>query len=119
MAKPSKCISVSEGQELCNNWQTSRAPVIKAARNNQTDCCEFVFSMEELEEYIAYVKEMSNEQGVSNPGIRIYFAAYDNAKSTNATVVLVPTNGASKNSENNYSIDPFNTVIGGFPPKLY
>ncbi|MCH2490786.1 MAG: hypothetical protein MK211_11610 [Flavobacteriales bacterium] len=119
MAKPSKCISVAQGQALCNNWQTSRAAAINQSRGNQPDCCEFVFSVEELEEYLEYVKELSSDQGVAKPGIRIYFGAYNDDQSNNATVVLVPTNGTSKTSDNNYSIDPFNTVIGGFPPKLY
>lgn len=126
--KPSKCISVEEAKGLQADWKETRGKEIKKAQGYE-DTCEFWYSVEELEEYLNYVKERSAEQGITKPGIRIYFASYpkkENEKSY-STIFLAPT--GEKNSdaladdnelvENNYSIEPLNTVIGGFPPKIY
>ncbi len=114
MEKPSKCISETEARALYNNWN-SRASLID--KDLGSDVRDFVFSVEELEEYLAYVKK--NHTGTSEPGIRIYFAAYDDSKSKQNTVFLAPTNGVKADSPNNYSIDSLNTVGGGWPPNIY
>lgn len=114
MAKPAKCISETEARTLFNNWD-NRATLIN--NNLGPDVREFVFSVEELEEYLKYVKD--NHSGMSKQGIRIYFAAYNNAQSTKATVFLSPTNGTSPNSPNNYAINALNVVSGGWPPNIY
>ena len=126
--KPSKCISVEEARGLQKDWKASRGEEIKKAQGYE-DTCDFWYSVEELEEYLNYVKEKSKEQGINKPGIRIYFASYpkkENGKSY-STVFLAPTK--EKNSaelaadnelfENNYNIEPLNTVTGGKPPKEY
>lgn len=126
--KPKKCISVIDAKGLQKHWRDSRGKEIKKAQGYE-DSCEFWYSVEELEEYLKYVKEKSAEQGINNPGIRIYFASYpkkENKKSY-STVFFAPTK--EKNSEalaednelveNNYEIEPLNTVTGGIPPKEY
>ena len=70
----------------------------------------------ELEQFLAYVKAGS---GSMNPGIRIYFGAYDNATSDKATVFLAPTMGVTPGVANDYSLEPLNKGITGFPPKNY
>ncbi len=126
--KPTKCISVEKAKSIQKDWKESRGKEIKKARGYE-DTCEFWYSVEELEEYLNYVKERSAEQGITKPGIRIYFASYpekDNEKSY-STVFLAPTGEKTSDSladdnelvENNYTIEPFNTVIGGKPPKEY
>ena len=118
MAKPTKCISVSDARQLQDNWKSTRAVDIEKAIGSE-DTREFVYSVEELQEFIDYVKSESLKQGITNPGIRIYFAAYNNSVNDKATIFLAPTNSAAANSINNYSIDPLNTVVGGWPPKNY
>ncbi len=119
MAKPDKCISVNEARELQNNWVNSREPAITSMRSGTQDTREFVYSVAELEEYIEYVKSESKKQGVNNPGIRIYFGAYNSVQSNNATLFLAPTHGDQINSDNNYDIEPFNFGTGGWPPNIY
>ena len=118
MVKPKNCISVSEAKELQGNWNRTRVSEIEIATGFK-DVKDFTFSLKEIEEYVAYVKELSTRQGVSDPGIRIYFAAYDTLENKKATVFLAPTVGVSKDSDNNYEIDPLNRTQGGWPPNNY
>ena len=118
MAKPTKCISVSEARQLQKNWIDTRAKDIKKATGNE-DAREVFFTVAELEEYLAYVKSESTKQGFSNPGIRIYFAAYDSAISSKATAFMAPTEGDTIASDNNYNIEALNRGSQGWPPNNY
>jgi hypothetical protein len=130
MEKPKKCISVELAKALQIKWEGSRAKDIDLAQGYQ-DTREFWYSVEELQEYLNYVKERSAEQGVKDPGIRIYFGAYPKSsiKKSYATVFLAPTKGRSAppegedetsvHAENNYDIEPLNESSGGMPPFTY
>ena len=126
MAKPLKCIPIEEAQKLQEIWKSSRGKEIERAQK-YVDTREFWYSLEELQEYLNYVKEKSAEAGVSNPGIRIYFGAYPgtSSKKSYSTVFLAPTKpGESLESpddtqENNYLIEPLNHSQGGVPPVDY
>lgn len=130
MAKPSKCISVQEAKDLQNKWVNTRAGEIEKAQGYK-DTREFWYSLEELQEFLDYVKMESDKQGVKKPGVRIYFGAYPNTNENKsyATVFLAPTKeksglseaelDASASHENNYDIDPLNIIQGGRPPISY
>lgn len=118
MNKPLKCITVEEARKLQDNWESTRAKIIDS-NLGKIDSREFYYTIEELEEYLAYVKDESQKQGINNPGVRIYLGAYDDSKSNYATVFIAPTEGETKSSKNNYSIDPFNFGQSGHPPKGY
>lgn len=130
MEKPKKCISVEKAKALQNKWKESRAKDIDLVQGYQ-DTREFWYSVEELQEYLNYVKERSAEQGIKNPGIRIYFGAYpkSSVRKSYATVFLaatkerlIPIEGEDENSiypDNNYKIDPLNESTGGMPPVTY
>lgn len=118
MAKPEKCISVAKARELQNNWISTRAVHVERGQGG-ADQREVIFSLAELEEYLEYVKSESAKQGVKSPGIRVYFAAYNNDDSKKATVFLAPAKGTDVNADNNYEIDPFNWGHGGWPPNNY
>lgn len=115
MSKPSNCITVAAARQLQNNWIATRAVDIEVAMGSP-DTREFLFSVAELQQFLDYVKAGS---GVMNPGIRIYFAAYDNDLTDKATVFLAPTLGVTAGSPNNYSLEPLNRTISGFPPTNY
>lgn len=119
MAKPDKCISVAEARQLHDNWVATREPVITQMNNGKKDTREFVFSVAELEEFLDYVKDESDDQNIEKPGIRIYFGAYNENNKTEATVFLSATKGCNPDSEDNHAIDPMNTITGGFPPNDY
>lgn len=118
MAKPAKCISEATARQLQDNWVATRATDIESGRGS-VDTREFFYSLAELQEFLDYVKEESRKQGIDQPGIRIYFGAYDNDDSDKATVFLAPTQGNTVTSRNNYKIDPLNLGQGGWPPYNY
>jgi hypothetical protein len=116
--KPTKCISESEARQLQKNWIDTRAKDIKTNMGEE-DAREVFFTVAELEEYLEYVKSESSKNGISNPGIRIYFAAYDDVKSKKATAFLSPTKGDTVSSDNNYKIEALNRGGHGWPPNNY
>ena len=118
MAKPKNCISVEKARALQNNWISTRAVHIERG-HGAADQREVIFSLTDLEEYLKYVKDESEKQGIKSPGIRVYFAAYDTNDSDKATVFLAPAKGVDVNAENNYDVDPFNFGTGGWPPNNY
>ncbi|WP_378187282.1 hypothetical protein ACE939_02900 [Aquimarina sp. W85] len=126
---PKKCITVDEAKELERNWCGTRGKDIERCMKFQ-DTREFYYTVEELEEYLAYVKEKSLEQGIKDPGIRIYFGAYPQQKCKHkhgySTIFLAPTGSPAQSlgkdgasAANNYSIEPFNRGGGGNPPQSY
>ena len=118
MSKPTDCISVLEAKALQAKWMTTRAVDIENAQGSE-DTCAVTFNIGQLQQFIDYVKEESQSQGILNPGLRVYFAANDNALSAKATVFLCATDGDKANSNNNYNIEPLNKGQNGWPPNAY
>lgn len=129
MKKPKKCISVERAKQLEKHWVETRGKDIEDAEG-YLDTREFWYSLDELQEYLDYVREKSKEQGVEKPGIRVYMGAYPqtNDKKSYSTIFLAPTKEKSGNSEeettedvdeNNYEIEPLNDSQGGWPPRSY
>lgn len=123
--KPQKCISVEKARELQDRWVNSRGREIERGQGYK-DTREFWFSLDELQEYIDYVREESQKQGAVNPGIRIYFGSYppgaNNREKSYSTVFLAPTKDVTNSptsTVNNYDIDPLNESNGGVPPTVY
>ncbi|MBZ9630529.1 hypothetical protein LB465_07025 [Salegentibacter sp. LM13S] len=128
MKKPKKCISVEEARKEQDEWVRTRGKDIREAEGYE-DTREFWYSVDELQEYLDYVKEKSKEQGVEKPGIRFYLGAYPktNEKKSYTTMFLSPTKEAKGDTENaeedsdpnNYEIEPYNTIGSGWPPMEY
>lgn len=95
--KPQNCISVDEAKKLQENWITNRGKEIKRGLGYD-DTREFLIKASELQEYLDYVKEKSEEQGIKDPGIRIYFGSYpgERDKGSFSTIFLAPTKGIRK-----------------------
>ena len=116
MSKPSNCITVAEARQLQDNWVATRAVDIERTQGS-VDSREFLFSVAELQQFLDYIKKESDV--AAQPGVRIYFGAYDNDSSDKATVFLAPTVGTSAGANNNYNLQPLNRGITGFPPNNY
>lgn len=127
--KPTKCISVEEARELHDQWNNSRAGDMKKNLGFE-DTREFHWTVDELQEYLDYVKDKSKILGVKKPGIRVYLGAYPKHKCKKgkglSTVFFAPTGakpgGLGKDGleyENNYDIEPFNLGGAGDPPNNY
>ena len=118
-----KLISVEKARELESNWKSNQGKGIEG--RGLKDVREFLFDLDALQEYINHVRTKSVEQGIQNPGIRIYFGAYAEDRNKVSTVFLAPTKSTVKTGvqeeevANNYEISPLNTVIGGYPPINY
>lgn len=118
MGRPTNCISVTTAKQLQKNWNDTRGKEIDRAQGSQ-DTFEFTFNIDDLQEYIDYVKEEAKKQQLGAVGLRVFFAAYNDSKSNKATVFLCPSASDDKNSNNLYSIDPYNNHTGGWPPNKY
>ncbi|WP_037320840.1 hypothetical protein [Salegentibacter sp. Hel_I_6] len=128
MKKPKKCISVEEARKEQDEWVKTRGKDIREAEGYE-DTREFWYSVDELQEYLDYVKEKSKEQGVEKPGIRFYLGAYPtiNDKKGYSTMFLSPTKEAAGDTAtakedsdpNNYEIEPMNIIQSGDPPTNY
>ncbi|SEM23207.1 hypothetical protein SAMN04487910_4492 [Aquimarina amphilecti] len=127
--KPQKCITENEARELHDNWCKKRSKRLQKKLGFE-DKREFHWSVAELEEYLAYVKQESEKQGIKDPGIRVYLGAYSESKCKMkkgySTLFFAPTGsrpGAfgkdGEDPENNYGIEPFNHSSGGHPPNSY
>ncbi len=128
MKKPKKCISVEEARKEQDEWVRTRGKEIQRGQGYE-DTREFWYSLDELQEYLDYVREKSKGQGVEKPGIRFYLGAYPKTKEKKgyATVFLAPTKEAPGEPEsaeedsdpNNYEIEPMNIITSGWPPTNY
>ncbi|CAN5217687.1 hypothetical protein BH23BAC2_BH23BAC2_20150 [soil metagenome] len=127
MEKPSKCITVKEAQLQQEQWINTRGEEIERSKKYK-DVRDFWYSLEELQEYLDYVREKSKEQGVEKPGIRFYLGAYPESQNKGyATIFLAPTKEKDSSTDsqevekdpNNYDIEPLNTIGTGWPPYNY
>ncbi|SHF87785.1 hypothetical protein SAMN05444483_10371 [Salegentibacter echinorum] len=132
MKKPKKCISVEEARREQDEWVKTRGKDIEKCCGYE-DTREFWYSLDELQEYLDYVREKSKEQDVEKPGIRFYLGAYPKTKGKRSytTMFLSPTKEKSRklrklnykndgdDNENNYDIEPMNIIQGGEPPRNY
>ncbi|MGV6829488.1 MAG: hypothetical protein ACWA45_08825 [Flavobacteriales bacterium] len=118
MSKPKNCITVTKAKELQKNWNDTRAIYIEDAMGSK-DACAITFNIDQLQEFVDYVKSESKKQGIAKPGIRVYFAAYNEENNNKATVFLNATENDHGDSANNYRIDPLNLGQDGWPPKSY
>ena len=118
MSKPKNCIPVADAKVLQANWNNNQAKDIEKARGTQ-DVIAVTFNIDQLQQFIDYVKTESATKGIEKPGIRVYFASYGKEDSDRATVFFNGTENDSGDSANNYSIEPLNVGNGGYPPKAY
>lgn len=134
--KPKKCISVKEAKELQKNYVDKIEKTLKKELGCE-ECREFWWSLEEIEEYIDYVKSEAKDKGYNNLGLRFYLGHYGKKTKEHddqMTMFIAPTGskekltpikgktvGAAlaKTDENIMDIDAYNRGTAGQPPKEY
>lgn len=136
--KPKKCISVKEARQLEKNYVETIEKTLKKELGCE-ECREFWWSLEEIEEYIDYVKREAKEKGYNDLGLRFYLGHYGKEKSKDTeqtTLFIAPTGvetkerlasikgntvGAmlAKKDDNIYEIAAYNGGYAGVPPKKY
>ncbi|GAA4809517.1 hypothetical protein [Litoribaculum gwangyangense] len=131
IVKPKGVITVNEAKELNKNWTDFRKSAVDSAAKkqgrNQDDRSTY-WSLDVIENYLAYAKAESDSLGYDMTGIRIYLGVYGKnagqAKKDLSTMFIVPT-GKKKTSEASMSLfyaqkgdedlptDPLNDGTGG------
>ncbi len=110
-----KLISKEQTRDLTNRYLELRAPLVNNSIGREDSNAAW-YSIEELEAYIAYIKDQSQQKGYVIEGIRFFQGVYPNnqqqygEKAGLTTLVLVPTGIVSadkklvsKNVESNKS----------------
>ncbi|MBT8256188.1 MAG: hypothetical protein KJO23_06580 [Bacteroidia bacterium] len=118
MPRPSDCITRTEAENLQGNWMNNQAKDLKSV-TGVNDTCAVTFDIDQLTEYLAYVKSEAATKGFDTPGIRVYFAAQNTAAAGRATLFFCAAEGDGGNTKNIYSIDPLNKGNNGWPPNAY
>ncbi|MNK38571.1 hypothetical protein D3C87_571620 [compost metagenome] len=135
-AKPSQLITKEFARQLNVNYNNKRAS-LSAKREQKEDANAIWYSLEELENYIHYIKTNGAKEGYNVDGIRFYFGVYpdDEAHGEKAgltTLFLVPTGKKERSSTEQVqsfalmqetssdiqSIEPMNYGNIGRPPSL-
>lgn len=135
-AKPSQLITKEFARQLNVNYNNKKAS-LTAKKAEKEDANAIWYSLEELENYIHYIKTNGAKDGYNVDGIRFYFGVYpeDEAHGEKAgltTLFLVPTGRKAENkstqtqtfslmkeaSADIQSLDPMNYGNIGRPPSL-
>lgn len=131
--QPTQLIS-SEMASLLNKNYIEKRSVIIDSIYSMKDANAIWYSLEELENYIAYAKKASKEKGVEIDGIRIYMGVYPDEekyleKAGMTTLFIVPTSDfkvssggislqKSADSKDITGIDYLNYGSSGLPPEI-
>lgn len=107
-AKPSQLITKEFARQLNSNYNNKRASLV-AGKEEKEDANAIWYSLEELENYIHYIKTNGAKNGYNVDGIRFYFGVYPDdekhgEKAGLTTLFLVPT---GKKAENNTQVQSF------------
>ena len=140
--KPKKCISVKEAKMLEKNYVDTIEKALEKSQGCQ-ECREFWWSLEELEDYIKYVKKKAKKKGYKNLGLRFYLGKYgkdvhvheDGEEHEDMTLFIAPTGvhstktltpikravgaKAAAEDENIKDMDAYNGGHSRKPPKDY
>jgi hypothetical protein len=129
IVKPKGVITQNQAKELNANWTLHRKAAVDSAAQKQgrsQDDRSASWSLEDVENYLAYAKSQSDSLGYDMTGIRIYLGVYGkNAGQTKkdlTTMFIVPTGKISKSEASvimlppgngDLPVDPLNNGIGG------
>lgn len=128
--KPKKCITKDDAIKLQKNYVKVIEKALKKELGKQ-QVRDFWWSLEEIESYIAYVKEEAAKKGYENLGLRFFMGKYDDStKDGQTTMFIAPTQSSidvslktaetiSKTDETIEDIDPLNLGHSKFPPSNY
>jgi hypothetical protein len=128
MPIPKQLITKQDAIQLCANFKSSKANVLKTAKGTD-DANAIWYSLEELEDYIAYIKSEALAKNYVVDGIRFYLGAYPKdanlgVKSEMTTIFLTPTGKKANDytgvgatgSPDISDIAPMNYGTMGIPP---
>jgi hypothetical protein len=122
--RPKQLISIAKGKELSKNYNLKYASTI-ASKDKIDDANAVWFSIDELQNYINYIKEEGALKGNVIDGIRFYFGVYSNTESLDkagfTTIFLSPTRKLPNSTivaKDCNDLELLNYGSMGNPPKL-
>lgn len=130
--EPKQLITSEFAKQLNQEYIKERAN-LKAKINGEEDANAVWYSLEELENYINYIKEEGESKGIEVTGIRFYFGVYpknteEKGKAGKTTIFLTPTKKndvdgvmrmvVMEENADATEIEPMNYGTMGNPPKL-
>lgn len=113
IVKPKGVITPDQAKALNNNWTKYRQAAVDSAAKKQgrdKDDRSTWWSIDDIENYIAYSKQQTDSLGYGLTGLRVYLGVYGEnagrAKKNLTTMFIVPTvkGGKAKASTNPFSI---------------
>lgn len=132
--KPKKCITKDNAKKLQKNYVKIIEKALKKELGKE-QVRDFWWSLEDIEQYISYVKEEAAKKGYENLGLRFFMGKYDDGtKDGQTTMFIAPTKNAKPVSQESAKsasddgnddnetigdIDPYNDNQGGWPPSDY
>jgi hypothetical protein len=135
-SKPNQLITKEFARQLNVNYNNKRAS-LATAKGQKEDANAIWYSLEELENYIHYIKTNGAKDGYNVDGIRFYFGVYPDdekhgEKAGLTTLFLVPTGKKAQtetakiqsfamtqeSSSDIQSLEPMNYGNIGRPPSL-
>ncbi|MCM5664143.1 hypothetical protein [Galbibacter mesophilus] len=126
--RPEKCLTKSEAEALRQNYDNAIQPLY-LQQKGIAHAKDFWWTVEDLENYLAFVKQEANQKGYSNLGIRFRLGKYgEGHKNGSVTLFMQPTGvlkskGSSKSSGDGGQqvmiddVDGYNDSIFDWPPK--
>ncbi|WP_248723067.1 hypothetical protein [Seonamhaeicola sp. ML3] len=98
IVKPKGVITVAQAKELNDNWTKFRKPVLDSITQQMVgkdDYRSAWWSLKDVEDYIAYIKQETQNDGETFTGLRVYFGVYGESISADkkdlSTIFIVPT----------------------------
>jgi hypothetical protein len=117
---PKDTISVAKAKQLSKNWQQNNPIEIDSTievEGSRKKIQSVYWSLDVVEDYLAYAKKKSDTLGYTMTGLRVYFANYGKnpnpVKKNRNTLFIVPTGpkNTSKASSLNIMLPPTDNDI--------
>ncbi len=123
---PTDLITSAEANAYEEAYKTKyeNLPEIIAVNNGvmPEDVRDIWFDLKVMQDYLNFVKEETETQGLENPGIRVYFGAKKIEGEMKNTVFFTPTyregvrDPEPSENINNYNVKSYNYGNAGMPP---
>ncbi|MEL4308474.1 hypothetical protein [Joostella sp. CR20] len=119
--KPKKCITHKKALKLQEKYAKTIEKTLKKEYGKDF-ASQFWWSVEELEEYIAYFKQEAKDKGYTDLGLRFSLGKYeDDDKDGNLSGFIMPTGvkttkALADDPEMIEDVDSYNDSMTGWPP---
>ena len=114
LVKPSGLITPAQAKALDANWTATRKRAVDSAAGRPDNRSSW-WSLEDIQNYLAYAENQADSLGYEMNGIRVYLGVYPgntpNGKADYTTMFMVPT-GRKTHSESNFNMLSLNMEAG-------